>query len=130
MTNKEYRTAREAAENACEKYTFEHYYGGYRPSYYMDTNDKRELREEYRNDKKENRAFTLEEFNTRAVIIPTETGAILKSYYTEVAEIRNGEFIRLWDGYSVTTMKHIDAFRKYYGLKTIGKREWIEMEVK
>ena len=128
MTNKEYRQAREAAEAANEKFTFEHWNGySCRPSYYMNGDDLKELRQEYRNDKKENAAFSLEEFGSRAVIIPTKTGAILESYYTEVAEIRNGEFIKLWDGFSVTTLKHINAFRNRYGMTTISKREWIEI---
>lgn len=131
MTNKQYKEAREAAENASELYTFEtfhpNYFGGYY-SKYMQPDDIKELRQEYRQDKKENKAFSLDEFGSRAVIIPTESGAILKSYYTEVAEIRNGEFIKLWNGYSNTTLKHINAFRNYYGMRTISKREFIEME--
>ena len=129
MTNKEYRNARIEAENAGELYTFEKYNGWY-ATRMMDTDDKRELRAEYKNDAKENKAFKLDGFNDRAIVIPTETGAKLKSYYTIVCEIRNGEFIRLWDGYSKTTAKHIDAFRMYYGFKALSKREWIELEVK
>lgn len=129
MTNKEYKAAREAAENANELETFTTYEGYFcRANRYMKPDDIKELRQEYRQDKKENKAFSLDEFGSRAVIIPTKTGAILKSYYTEVAEIRNGEFIKLWEGYSVTTHKHINAFRNHYGMRTISKRELIEME--
>ena len=130
MTNKEYKQAREYAENASELFTFEKYNGvSWYPSRYMDGNDIKELRTEYRNDTKTNKAFSLDGFGNRAVIIPTNSGFILKSYYTEVAEIRNGNFIRLWNGFSVTTLKHINLFRNFAGLKTISKREWIEMEV-
>lgn len=126
MNNKEYRNARIEAETAGEVYTFEKYNGWY-VTKFMDTDDKRELRQEYREDRKNNKAFTLEDFCGRAVIIPTETGAILKSYYTEVCEIRNGDFLKLWNGYSKTTAKHIDSFRRYYGLNGISKRDWIEL---
>ena len=129
MTNKEYKQAREKAQSADELFTFEKYGGGFYPSRYMDTEDKRELRAEYKSAKTTDEAFAIEGFNGRALVIPTNTGHILKSYYTEVAEIRNGEFIRLWDGFSVTTLKHINLFRSHFGFNTIGKREWIEMPV-
>lgn len=128
MTNKGYKIAREEHENANELYTFEKWNGwSLYPSRYMDTNDARELRNEYKNDKAHG-AFTLDGFNGRAVIIPVENGYILKSYETEVAAIVGGSFFKLWAGYSVTTLKHINAFRKWYGLTTINKREWIEMD--
>lgn len=133
MTNKEYKQAREAAEAAEELYTFEqeHFNGYiYYNSRYMTTEDKQDLRREYKQDKKENQAYALEDFNTRALIIPTENGSILKSYYTEVCKIENGEFFRLWEGFSVTTLKHINAYRRHFNMKALSKREWIEMEVK
>ena len=133
MTNKEYKQAREAAEAAEELYTFEEeHFNGYRyyNSRYMTTEHKQDLRREYKQDKKENQAYSLEDFNTRALIIPTESGSILKSYYTEVCKIENGKFIRLWEGFSVTTLKHINAYRLHFGFKALSKREWIEMEVK
>lgn len=131
MTNKEYKALREQAEQAPEIYTFESYvnngwYGFY--NRYMKPDDLKEMRQEYREMKHNNRdIITLEDFGGRALIIPTETGAILQSYYTKVAEIRDGKFIKLWDGYSKTTHKHIDAFRRYYGLSYVTKRELIEM---
>lgn len=124
MTNKEYKIARDEHESASELYTYEKYNGWY-VSRHLDTNDLRELRNEYKSDKK-NGAFTLDGFNGRAVIVPIDNGYLLKSYETEVAAIVNGEFYKLWAGYSVTTMKHINAFREWYGMHKISKREWIE----
>lgn len=127
MTNKEYKARREEHENADELFTFEKYNGVcWYPSRYLDANDLKDLRNEYKSDK-ENGAFTLDGFNGRAVIIPIENGYVLKSYETEVAAIVGGSFFKLWNGYSVTTMKHINAFRDYFGLTQIGKREWVEM---
>ena len=128
MNNKEYKIARERAESAAELDTFVSYYGIFnRANRYMKPDDIKELRAEYKTDKSERAAFVLDDFGGRAVIIPTDAGAILKSYYTDVAEIRNGEFIKKWAGYSNTTLKHINAFRNHFGFDTISKREWIEM---
>lgn len=55
--------------------------------------------------------------------------AILTSYNTEVAAIKNGEFIRLWDGWSATTQKHINAFLNLYGVAGGGKEHYINTPV-
>jgi len=53
----------------------------------------------------------------------------LYSYRTLVCSIlEGGMFIRRWLGYSATTMKHINAFRKWYGLEPIHKKEWDAMK--
>jgi len=124
MTNKEYKNARDLAKNAGELFTFEKYNGWY-VTRFMDANDAREMRKEYKTEKK-NGAFALDGFNNRALVIPTEHGYKLKSYYTDVAEIVDGAFVKTWDGYSVTTMKHINAFREHFGFDRMSKREWIE----
>ena len=125
MTNKEYKNARDLAENAIELFTFEKYNGWY-ITRSMDANDAKEMRKEYKTEKRDNNAFTLDGFNNRALVIPTEHGYKLKSYYTEVAEIVDGAFVKTWDGYSVTTMKHVNAFREHFGFARMSKREWIE----
>lgn len=131
MTNKEYKRARENAESASEIYTFEFYvdngWGGYY-NRYMKPEDIKEMRQDYKEEKRENKAFSLDSFNGRALIIPTESGYILKSYYTEVCKVVNGEFIKVWDGFSVTTLKHVNIFREFLGLDALNKREWIELE--
>ena len=54
----------------------------------------------------------------------------LQSYETIVARIDSkGEFTRLWAGYSATTAKHIDAFRRENGLAGISKKEWDKLPV-
>lgn len=54
----------------------------------------------------------------------------LCSYSTIVCSLlKNGEFVRKWDGYSATTMRHINYFRKRYCLETINKKEWMLMSV-
>lgn len=128
MTEKEYKARRDEHENADELFTYEKYNGvSWYPSRYLDAADLKGLRNEYKSDKK-NGAFTLDGFNGRAVIIPIENGYILKSYETDVAAIVGGSFFKLWNGYSVTTMKHINAFRYYFGFPGMNKREWVEMD--
>ena len=129
MTNKEYKAAREEHENANEVYTFEHWNGiCIYPNKYMTGEDLKEMRAEYKEIKADKKAFALDGFGGRALIIPVENGYILQSYYTKVAIFRNGEFFKIWGGFSVTTLKHINAFREFLGLDTINKRTWIEME--
>lgn len=129
MTNKEYKQAREEHEQAYELDTFITSQGlfGY-ANRYMSPDDLKEMRKSIR-EEKQNGAIILDDFNGRAAIIPTKNGYILKSYYTNVCEIRNGKFIKLWEGYSNTTLKHINAFCSYLKIPLyFSKREWIEME--
>lgn len=48
----------------------------------------------------------------------------LKSYDTVVCEVLDGDFVRLWDGYSRTTMEHVNEFRQQLGLPKLSKSEW------
>jgi len=55
---------------------------------------------------------------------------ILFSYNTPVCEVTaNKQFVRLWSGYSATTMKHINAFLAYMGIEGGGKAWWDKQEV-
>ena len=94
----------------------------------MKPDDIKELRSEYKAIKADRKGFALEGFGNRALVIPTEDGYILRSYYTDVASVKNGEFHKLWNGYSNTTLKHINAFRQFIGMNALSKREWIELE--
>jgi hypothetical protein len=50
---------------------------------------------------------------------------ILVSYSTPVAAIdENGVFLRLWDGESMTTTRHINSFLRFYGLTGGGVAWW------
>lgn len=63
----------------------------------------------------------------KAYIIPSDDGgAALKSYETLVCKIdSDGNFTRLWNGYSRTTMNHINDFRKLYDLPALNKAAWM-----
>lgn len=55
---------------------------------------------------------------------------VLISYNAAVAMLDNkGHFIRLWNGYSATTARHIDAFRARFGMCGIGKHNWLALPI-
>lgn len=69
-------------------------------------------------------------FYGKAVVIEKDNGDIeLRSYSTIVARIRSGNFEKLWDGYSATTMNHINSFIDTYGISGGGKAWWASLEV-
>ena len=69
-------------------------------------------------------------FYGKAEVIERDNGDIeLRSYDTIVARIRNGAFERLWNGYSATTMNHINSFIDTFGFDGGGKAWWISLEI-
>lgn len=69
-------------------------------------------------------------FYGKAKVVMDGGKAYLQSYNTFVCCMdENGQFHRLWSGWSATTARHINAFRSAYGLQMISKKEWIAMEV-
>ena len=71
-------------------------------------------------------------FYGKAKIICKDNGEIyLKSYDTEVCKIiPGGVFVRLWDGYSATTMRHVNAFIDYFHIPGGGKAWWTAQPVR
>ena len=54
-------------------------------------------------------------FYGKALVIEHDDGTKqLQSYSTIVGEIKNGEYIQLWDGKSQTTNRHIKEFKKQF----------------
>lgn len=128
LNNKQYKQAKAMHENADALFTFEHSNGfSFYTSRYMTADDEREMRGEMR-EQKSRGAFMLDGFNGRACIIPTADGYTLRSYYTDVCAVRGGRFVKTWEGFSVTTLKHVNAFRAFVGLAPLSKREWIEIK--
>lgn len=56
----------------------------------------------------------------------------LISYDTDVCSISctfdGWYFVRGWDGWSVTTMKHINAFREQFGFSRMNKYDWLMLD--
>lgn len=68
--------------------------------------------------------------SNNAMVYVLDNVKTLYSYLAPICQIdEDGNFIRIWDGWSLTTSKHINAFRKYYGLNPITKKEWLANEV-
>ena len=70
-------------------------------------------------------------FYGKAVILEDEAGTkYLKSYETIVCKCTAaGVFSRLWDDWSATTARHVNAFRDHCGLAGLNKREWEQLKV-
>lgn len=48
-----------------------------------------------------------------------------KVYNTIVCKIdKDGNFVKLWDGYSYTTLRHINSFILHFGIAGGGKSWW------
>ena len=126
MTNKEYKNRLEEHDEG--KYYLEHYtdntYGWFDCGIRYNAT-KEDLRN-FRNAFKEN---GLQKISDRAYIRYENGNYILKSYYTDVLryEPTTDTLYKLWKGYSVTTMKHINAFLDYICKPRINKKQWIEM---
>ena len=65
-------------------------------------------------------------FYGKAVVIVEDNGeTVLQSYDTFVCKItKSGEFVRLWSGYSTTTMRHVNSFLQRFGIPGGGKAWW------
>lgn len=77
-------------------------------------------------------AFGQKSMHGKALEILTSMGYELISYATKVAriEVDNGKrLVRLWDGYSATTMRHVNAWLQWHGMNPITKKQWMKMEV-
>lgn len=71
-------------------------------------------------------------FYGKAKVIEKDNGEkVLQSYNTEVCKITSGgEFVRLWGGYSLTTMRHVNSFLSFFGISGGGKYWWNGQAVK
>lgn len=75
-------------------------------------------------------AVNQKSFYGKAIVIEySKDLVVLKSYDTEVARIESGRFVRMWGGYSSTTMKHVNAFLGFYGLPGGCKKWWDSLPV-
>ena len=69
-------------------------------------------------------------FYGKAKVVETENYVYLLSYDTIICRTNktggNDEFIKYWDCYSATTMRHINAFMNFIGLAGCGGKKWWE----
>ena len=69
-------------------------------------------------------------FYGKCRVIETEQVLYLRSYDILVCywDKKRKVFNKLWDGYSLTTMRHVNSFMRYLGLSLGGKKLWDSME--
>jgi len=70
-------------------------------------------------------------FYGKAIVYTNENGEkVLRSYDTDVCKVdTDGNFIRLWNGYSDTTMRHIRAFLLLFDCDNISKKTWMQKPI-
>jgi len=51
----------------------------------------------------------------------------LRSYETLVCMYSRGQFIKLWNGYSKTTLAHVNDFRRLFDLPALNKAAWLAL---
>lgn len=71
------------------------------------------------------RVSILPNSNNRAIIIDDGEKLFLQSYDTLILSVDTftGDIKKLWDGYSVTTLKHVNEFLRAFGL-SFNKKAW------
>ena len=64
--------------------------------------------------------------NNRAVVIKDGNTVYLQSYDTIIlsVNIATGKIKKLWDGYTATTLKHVNAFLKGFNGQQFNKKSW------
>ena len=77
-------------------------------------------------------ATTQKSYYGKAVIIEEKDDfsgeTLLKSYETIVCKVTaGGVFVKLWNGYSRTTMNHVNDFRRLFGMPTLNKSAWMAL---
>lgn len=77
---------------------------------------------------------TRKSFYGKAVVIDSGVESTLYSYDIPVGVIRENiygqrGFVRLWSGYSQTTLRHVNSFLAFYGECEITKKEWDKLPV-
>lgn len=69
-------------------------------------------------------------FYGKAEVIENDGERFLRSYDTIVCKIdKKAKFVRMWGGYSATTMRHINAFIEMFGISGGGKAWWDALPV-
>lgn len=69
-------------------------------------------------------------FYGKAKVIEIDGENFLQSYNTIVCKIdKNGNFVKMWDGYSATTMAHINSFAALFNINGHGKKWYESLEM-
>ena len=89
----------------------------------------KDLRKFHRDLRKSENVYEIKELTNRSIVLKiNDTTYILVSYYTKVCMLQDGEFYKLWDDYSHTTLNAINIFRNHFKMGSLSKKEWIMMD--
>lgn len=126
LTSKEYKKLRKEHDFSNERLRF--YYNPFLESCAPDS--LKELQNDIRQIQKDGEGKKLKgSYDRAAIIYHTNNSVLLRSYYTDIAVIYKGKFYKIWKGFTVTTLKHINLFRQEYSFSTLTKRDWIELPI-
>ena len=64
-----------------------------------------------------------------SVKFDNSSGVILYSYNTPVIAVIDGNPVKLWNDWSSTTGRHVNAFLSSCGLPTVTKKQWDKMPI-
>ena len=75
------------------------------------------------------KATTQKSYYKKAYVLNDGENLYLQSYNTIVCGLVKGKFVRYWDGYSLTTINHVNDFRMQHGLNRLSKKDWNQINV-
>lgn len=75
------------------------------------------------------KATTQNSYYKKAYVLKDGENLYLQSYNTIVCGLVEGKFVRYWDGYSHTTLNHVNDFRIQHGLNRLCKKDWNKIHV-
>ena len=80
-----------------------------------------------RNAEKAGGVMILPGSNNRALLINAGDHVYLQSYDTIILDYDRaaGMIKKMWSGYSMTTLKHVNTFLQFYGMQTLNKAGWL-----
>ena len=125
-----YKERLEEHETAFDVTPSPNYVGWYmHESSYLDKDAQKDLREDVKSRIKGGHNVVYDTNGKATWYINEDGEKVLRSYYTDVMKISPERgIVKLWEGYSVTTMGHINKFLDMNGISSLSKQEWIMME--
>lgn len=78
------------------------------------------------NAKIEGKSYILNDSNNRAIVTESDNAIYLQSYDTLILKFDKvtKTLVKLWNGYSKTTQKHINTFLQIFDVAPLNKKEW------
>ena len=80
-------------------------------------------------DYKQKNFFRVDKYNKAFGIMNADGSVTLQSYWTDILKFNptNKTFQKFWDGYSLTTSRHIHDFLSTFGCRGYCKKDWLSL---